>query len=89
MTQGPTPSYHFQYNYNVIDITSYLKEGRNVIAVHTLYQGLINRTWQSGDQRHGLIMDLVVDGEVLAYSDESFKTAVHSGYAETSWYYWA
>ena len=64
VTQGPTPSYHWQYNYNAIDVTAYLKPGRNVIAVHTLYQGLINRTWQSGDQRHGLIMDLEVDGEI-------------------------
>ena len=83
VTQGPTPSYHWQYNYNAIDVTAYLKPGRNVIAVHTLYQGLINRTWQSGDQRHGLIMDLEVDGEILACSDETFKTAVHSGYRET------
>ena len=83
VTQGPTPSYHWQYNYNAIDVTAYLKPGRNVIAVHTLYQGLINRTWQSGDQRHGLIMDLEVDGEIVACSDETFKTAVHSGYRET------
>lgn len=83
VTQGPTPSYHFQYNYNTVDVTPYLKEGENLIAVHTLYQGLINRTWQSGDQRHGLIMDLVADGAVLVSTDETFKTADHSGYTET------
>ena len=81
--QGPTPGYHFQYNYNTVDVSAWLKPGDNVIAVHTLYQGLINRTWQSGDQRHGLIMDLVVDEKTLACTDESFKTAVHSGYRET------
>lgn len=83
VAQGPTPSYHFQYNYNVVDVTAYLKEGPNVIAVHTLYQGLINRTWQSGDQRHGMILDLEADGQLLLCSNEAFKTAVHSGYRET------
>lgn len=80
--QGPAPSYHFQYNYNVIDISKMLVKGENTIAVHTLYQGLINRVWQSGDNRHGLILDLVVDGETVVSSDESFKTKPHSGYRE-------
>ncbi|MBO7273718.1 MAG: alpha-L-rhamnosidase N-terminal domain-containing protein, partial [Clostridia bacterium] len=37
--QGPAPSYHFRYNYTVIDISAFLQKGENVIAVHTLYQG--------------------------------------------------
>jgi len=81
--QGPAPSYHFQYNYNVLDVTPYLREGENLIAVHTLYQGLINRVWQSGDNRHGLILDLIVDGKVVVSSDESFKTSPHTAYTET------
>ena len=56
--QGPAPAYHFQYGYNTFDVSSFLRAGENVIAVHTLYQGLINRVWVSGDQRHGLICDL-------------------------------
>ena len=82
VAQGPAPSYHFQYNYNAIDVSSYLRDGENVIAVHTLYQGLINRVWQSGDNRHGLILDLVVEGKTVVSSDESFKTAIHTGYTE-------
>ncbi len=81
--QGPAPSYHFQYNYNVIDVSKYLRKGENIIAVHTLYQGLINRVWQSGDLRHGLILDLIIDDSVVLSSDGSFKTAPHSGYSET------
>ena len=50
VVQGPAPAYHFCYNYNEIDVTDYLCEGENVLAVHTYYQGLINRAWQSGDQ---------------------------------------
>lgn len=80
--QGPAPSYHFEYNYNVIDVTEYLKKGENTVAVHTLYQGLINRVWQSGDLRHGLICDLTVDGAAVMSSDESFKTMPHDGFRE-------
>lgn len=82
VAQGPTPGYHFRYNYNTVDVTAFLRPGRNVIAVHTLYQGLINRTWQSGDNRHGLILDLEVNGVTVAASDESFRTAPHTGYRE-------
>lgn len=81
--QGPAPSYHFQYNYNRIDVSRFLKKGKNIIAVHTLYQGLINRVWQSGDNRHGLILDLLIDDTVVVSSDESFLTIPHSGYTET------
>ena len=81
--QGPAPSYHFQYNYNEIDLTPYLKEGENVIAVHTLYQGLINRVWQSGDRRHGLLCDLEVDGQTVVSSGTDFLVALHSGYTES------
>lgn len=80
--QGPAPSYHLRYNYNTVDITGYLNEGENIIAVHTLYQGLINRVWQSGDNRHGLILDLVADGETIVSSDETFLARYHSGFEE-------
>ncbi len=80
--QGPAPSYHFQYNYNTIDITPYLQDGENTIAVHTLYQGLINRVWQSGDQRHGLILDVMAGETLLCASDETFLTKPHEGYRE-------
>lgn len=80
VSQGPAPAYHLNYNYNTLDITEYLCEGENTVAVHTYYQGLINRVWQSGDYRHGLIMDIVVDGGVAVSSDESFLCKRHSGY---------
>lgn len=82
VSQGPAPSYHTNYNCNRIDITNYLKAGENVIAVHTLYQGLINRVWQSGDNRHGLIFELYADDSLVACSDEKIKTHIHTAYAE-------
>ncbi|MBQ8407669.1 MAG: family 78 glycoside hydrolase catalytic domain [Clostridia bacterium] len=81
VAQGPAPAYHNCYNYNEIDVTAYLSEGENCIAVHTYYQGLINRVWQSGDFRHGLLMDVVVDGETIVRSDESFLTHRHTAYS--------
>ena len=80
--QGPAPAYHFQYNYNELDVTPYLQGGENVIALHTLYQGLINRVWQSGDLRHGMICDLVLDGNTVLSSDESFLVCSHTGFSE-------
>lgn len=80
VNQGPAPSYHNNYNYNQIDVSKFLRSGKNVIAVHTYYQGLINRVWQSGDFRHGLIMDLVVDGNTLVKSDQTFLTMRHNGF---------
>ena len=80
--QGPAPTYHFQYAYNTYDILPFLKSGRNVIAVHTLYQGLINRVWQSGDQRHGMICDVYADGNCILASGPNFRTAYHTAYTE-------
>ena len=82
VAQGPAPCYHFQYNYNEIDISEYSVKGDNLIAVHTLYQGLINRVWQSGDWRHGFICDIVIDGQTVLSSDETFKVRNHSAYSE-------
>lgn len=79
---GPAPAYHNCYNYNEVDITEYLKTGENTLAVHTYYQGLINRVWQSGDHRHGLLMDIEVDGEIAVSSDESFLTHRHTAFSE-------
>ena len=82
VAQGPAPSYHFDYNYNTVDVTEYLVESENTVAVHTLYQGLINRVWVSGDNRHGLILDLIADNKIVACSDESFLTNPHSAFSE-------
>ncbi|MDO5338206.1 MAG: family 78 glycoside hydrolase catalytic domain [Eubacteriales bacterium] len=54
VAQGPSPGYPEHYFYNEINITDYLEDGRNVIAVHLYYQGLINRVWNSGDNRFGV-----------------------------------
>ena len=82
VTQGPAPAYNFHYYYNEIDVSKYLVKGENTIAVHTYYQGLINRVWVSSDYRHGFVFDLNVGGKRVLESDESWKCAYHTGYPE-------
>ncbi|MBQ7566995.1 MAG: family 78 glycoside hydrolase catalytic domain [Oscillospiraceae bacterium] len=81
IAMGPEPAYHFDLGYLAVDVTDALREGENVLAVHTYYQGLVNRQWQSGDCRHGLLLDLEIDGKCVLCTDESFLTARHGGYA--------
>lgn len=80
VTQGPPPSYPQAYYYMELPVGKFLKSGENVIAVHTLYQGLINRVWASGDNRESLWAELVVDGEVILATDESWKCKISSAY---------
>ena len=78
--QGPAPCHQIRYYYNEMDITPYLVAGENTIAVHTFYQGLINRVWCSGNNRHGLLFDVVADGKTVVASDETMLQCLHSGF---------
>lgn len=80
VTQGVAPCYSFKQYYNEIDLTAYLQEGQNLIAVHTYYFGVPNRVCVSGDLQHGLLFDLYVDGKLALCTDESFQCAEHDGY---------
>ncbi len=80
VAMGPAPAYRFHYYYNEIDISEYIVLGENTLAVHTYYQGLVNRVFVSADDMHGLILDIEQNGKTLLCSDEQFKVAYHSGY---------
>jgi len=80
VTQGVAPCYSFRQYYNEIDLTAYIKEGENLIAVHTYYFGVPNRVCVSGDLQHGLIFDLFLDDRLALCTDETFKCAEHDGY---------
>lgn len=82
VTMGPAASYPQCYNYNEIDVTPFLSLGENTVAVHTYYQGLINRVWVSGDRRQMLWLDLCIDGEQVLVSDTSWKCHDHTGYGQ-------
>lgn len=78
--QGPAPAYWDTYNYNTYDITPFLKEVENTILVHTYYQGLINRVWNSADNRFGMIADVIRDGKHLFGTDESWRYCLAEEY---------
>ncbi|MBE6368448.1 MAG: alpha-L-rhamnosidase [Lentisphaerae bacterium] len=80
VSQGPAPGYPMRYFYNTLDVTDFLHEGENLIAVHTYYQGVINRVWVSGDLRHGLNLELFADDKSVLISDETFRCQQHTAY---------
>lgn len=81
VTQGPASGYPSSYYYNEIDVTDYLVSGDNSIAVHTYYQGLINRVWVSGDNRQMMWLELRNGEDTIVVSDETWLCSNHSGYS--------
>ena len=81
VAQGPPPSYPQHYYYMEIDVSSRLRAGENVFAVHTYYQGLINRVWVSGDLRACFWCELFADGKQMLVSDGLWRCSLHSGYS--------
>ncbi len=71
--QGPAPAYPEFYNYNEVDISEFVKNGENIITVHVYYQGCINRVWNSGDNRQGMIVDIFADGKYIGGTDETWR----------------
>ncbi len=58
VTQGPANSYHFCYPYQHLNITGYVHQGENIVALHVYYHGKICRSYNSGDYRQGLIAEI-------------------------------
>ena len=74
---GPAQGYHFHYRWNRVEITHLLRDGSNTLEAEVYYQGLISRSYQSGDLRCGLILDLFEEipsssFRLLLKSDETF-----------------
>lgn len=83
VTQGPANNYHFVYNVNSVDITPFMKKGKNVIAVDTLYNGYINRAYNSGDNRMGMYAEVVENGNLLFNTDETWKYSFDESFIDT------
>lgn len=81
VTQGPAPGYNTSYYYSEVSLDGFVTAGENTIAVHTYYQGLVNRVWVSGDMRHMLAAELLQNGECILATDETWKTAPHTGFS--------
>jgi hypothetical protein len=71
VAQGPAPAYHFAYPYYQLDVTNSLRAGVNCLAAHVYYQGLVNRVWNSADNRSGFMLALE-----LRYGDGSVERFV-------------
>lgn len=71
-------AYSFRYPYLTYDLTPYIKQGENVIAVHVYYIGTINHAYQSGDLRQGLWAQLCTAEEELILETDSSWKALHS-----------
>lgn len=70
--QGPSCAYTESYNYNCVNISSYLQIGENIIVAHVFYHGRINRAYFSGDNRMGFIADIYSDDTFICGTDESW-----------------
>ena len=70
--QGPAAGYPFAYYYNKFKLSPFVHEGENEIFLDVYYQGLINRVWNSGDLRQGLIADLFCGEDLLCSADETW-----------------
>lgn len=79
--QGPAPAYHDCYNYNVFDITDFLSDGDNVIAVSVYYHGLINRVFNSADNRFGMIADIYNESGMILGTDKSWQYKIAGEYS--------
>lgn len=78
--QGPAQGYYFNYYWNEFDITDILVNGENHIYAEVYYQGLINRAYNSGDQRLGMIASVICGEEELVKTDRSWECAVSDEY---------
>ncbi|MDI4648254.1 family 78 glycoside hydrolase catalytic domain [Cohnella hashimotonis] len=84
VAQGPAQGYAFHYPYLRLDVTQWLRPGDNLIAVHVYYQGLINRAYNSGDLRQGMIAELFADDRLLLASDDTWKYTVARQFGDGS-----
>lgn len=82
--QGPAQGYHFCYYWNQYDdIGEFLQNGENELVIEVYYHGAVCRAYNSGDNRCGLIAELIRDGQTLLGTDESWEYAEHTGYGSS------
>lgn len=82
--QGPAQAPASRYYLNEWDLTPYLGAGRNVIAADVYYQGLVNRAYNSGDLRQGLLAELRTEAGVILGTDESWQCRIAEQYGPTT-----
>ncbi len=73
VAMGPSPSYPQHRSFNEFDISEYLINGDNLITVHVYYQGLLNRAYDSADNRCALGFELYGNNTLICEADESWQ----------------
>lgn len=87
MGQGIKPAYPGRQPYNRYDITKLLHPGSNHITAHVYYNGEINRSFQSGDLRFGLLIDVNRQTETNTADGQRKKQLEYIGGTDASWKY--
>lgn len=78
--QGPAQGYWFCYYWNEFDVTGLLREGENEIRAEVYYQGLVNRAYNSGDRRMGLIAALLSGDRCILATDGQWEYALSEAF---------
>lgn len=78
--QGPAQGYYFSYCYNQFDVTDFLKEGENQIEADVYYCGVINRAYNSGDRRMGLIAEMSAGNKSILCTDKDWEYCISKAY---------
>lgn len=78
--QGPAQGYPFCYYWNEYDVTKYITEGENNIFADVYYQGLINRAYNSGDRRMGMIAEVFDDDKCILSTDSEWEYTISKAY---------
>ncbi len=71
--QGPAQGYAFAYYWNEVEIAPCLQPGENTLTAEVYYHGRICRSYQSGDDRLGLIAEAVAAGQILFATNGSWE----------------
>ena len=71
---GPARSAAHHQSYDCVDVTSFLREGENVIAIRAVFNA--GRTAYQNPERAGLLCALACDGKKTVVSDNTWKVAV-------------
>lgn len=80
LKRGPNPTDTY---YDHVDISAYLKEGINTIAIQVWYWGKDGYCHKDSG-RAGLLVDLKVGNHFRIFSDGSWKMRIHPAFGESS-----
>lgn len=81
--QGPAQGYPFCYYWNEYDITGDITAGENELFADVYYQGLINRAYNSGDRRMGMIAEVYDREKCILSTDSGWEYALSDAYKIT------